>query len=158
MFTITTNALTHKLLLFYNHLQRKERETIGRVTPQMLEKYASTRRLHTLLNDKDPLGYIIANDTSRHPARTIYPGDMRIYIACIDYDARRHLHGTMLVDHIAELARLSQLQRIGLWCAEGIPAHDFWTSIGFTPGRTREGGQKRNRTHVEYTRAVDFPH
>ena len=152
MLHITTNALTPALVRFYNHLQRQAREQIGRVTPQMLEKYAQSNRLHTLWNDNDPLGYVIANDTSRHPTRTKYPQQMRIYVACIDYTVQRRLFGTMLVDHVEQIARLRRLTRIGLWCAEDIPARDFWTSIGFTPQRTRPGGRKRNRTLIEYTR------
>jgi hypothetical protein len=123
----------------------------------MLHKYSITNRLHTLTDRRDPLGYIIADDTSRHPARTIYPGDMRIYVACIDYASQRRLFGTLLVNHIEQLAQLSALRRIGLWCASDIEANAFWTSIGFIPARTRQGGRKRDRTHVEYTRPIDCP-
>lgn len=157
MLKITTNRLSPALIRFYDHLQRRERETIGRITHQMLLKYSSTNRLHTLWDDQDPLGYIIANDTSNHPARTVYPNQMRIYVACIDYQVQRRLHGTMLVNHIEQIARLRRLDSIGLWCAEDIPAREFWTSIGFTAQRTRPGGRKRKRTLIEYQRALPIP-
>jgi ribosomal protein S18 acetylase RimI-like enzyme len=154
MLKITTDILTPALVRFYDHLQRHERETIGRVTHEMLLKYSSTGRLHTLWHDRDPLGYIIANDTSRHPTRTQYPNQMRIYVACIDYGMQRRLFGTILVDHIERIARLRRLDSIGLWCAEDIPARDFWTSIGFTPQRERDGGRKRKRKLIEYSRRL----
>lgn len=151
MLRIALTTELEPLLAFYKHLGRGNRETIGRVTPMMLDKYARTKRLHTLYHDHDPLGYIIANDTSKHPARTRYPNQMRIYVACIDYAVQRRLHGTMLVDHITRLAQLAGLDAVGLWCANDIPARDFWTALGFTARRERKGGRKRGRMLTEYT-------
>jgi GNAT superfamily N-acetyltransferase len=155
MIKITTDVLTPALVKFYDHLQRNERETIGRVTHEMLLKYSSTNRLHTIWHGTDPLGYIIANDTSRHPNRTIYPNQMRIYVACIEYSLQRRLFGTMLVDHVEQIARLRNLDSIGLWCAEDIPAREFWTGLGFNEQRRKDGGRKRKRKLIEYSRPID---
>lgn len=157
MLHIDTPDLNPALLKFLHHLQRTHRDQIGSIPTPMLRKYADSHRLHTLLDGKEPLGYIIANDTSLHPARTKYPNQMRIYVACIDYSMQRRLFGTMLVDHIEQIARLSTPTRIGLWCADDIPAREFWTALGFRRGRTRMGGSKRGRMHIEYTRPIVIP-
>ena len=138
----------------FRSLNRRHHEEIGYVTDAMLAKYAYTQRLHALWHEDMLLGYIIANDTTRHPARTKYPDQMRIYVACIDYRLHRRLYGTMLVNHVEQLALRTPARRIGLWCAEDIEANAFWTALGFTPGRTRDGGRKRGRKHIEYIRTL----
>jgi len=146
--------LTPELLRFYDHLHAQSREQLGRISHDMLWKYASTGRLWTVLENGDPAGYVIANDTTRSNRKTRYPAQLRIYVACIDYTARRREIGTALVHAVIAHHANRDIDAVGLWCAEDIEANEFWKSLAFTPGPTRPGGRKRRRTLVEYRMAL----
>jgi len=152
---VDTTPLTPALLRFYHHLQKTHRDEIGSIPTPMLKKYADSQRLHTLFDAKTPLGYIIANDTSFHPAHTLYPRQIRIYVAVIDSEIHRLKYGTQLVHHVQHLFHPGPITTIGCWCATDIAATNFWKALGFTPQRARIGGLKRERMHTEYTRPIE---
>jgi hypothetical protein len=103
-----------------------------------LEQYAERRQVMIATENDEPCGFLVHGNG--------WP-QMRIYQACIQYDARRREHGMALVAQLAEKARLSGCHDLRLWCADDLDSNDFWRAAGFEFVRQRTGGQRRGRLH-----------
>ena len=86
-----------------------------------------------------------------HPCGYLIHGNgdpwMKIYQACIQYDARRREHGLELVKRLFYKACFLGRKGISLWCATDLDANEFWRDAGFHLVGTRAGGERRHRVH-----------
>lgn len=132
------DSTRHMNVPFIVDLMRKNYESIGFIPIPKLDYYASKGQILMESENEDPCGYLIyGNGWPR----------LRIYQACIQYDARRREHGLRLVARVIREGLKRQCEIISLWCADDLDANEFWKSAGFSFGGKREGGIHRGRKH-----------
>ena len=126
------------LLGFLTSLMEKNYEAVGFIPRPKLEEYAARGQVLIETENETPCGYLVfGNGWPR----------LRIYQACIQYDARRREHGIALVERVIREADVRGCDSISLWCADDLDANNFWKAAGFAFGGQREGGMKRGRKH-----------
>lgn len=119
-------------------LMEKNYEAVGFIPRPRLEHYSASGQILVELENDEPCGYLVyGNGWPR----------LRIYQACIQYDARRREHGLKLVERLILEADRMGCEMISLWCADDLDANTFWKSAGFQFGGQRNGGAKRGRKH-----------
>lgn len=119
-------------------LAKKNSEAVSYIPAPRVEQYARYGSLCLAFENDEPCGFLIAGNG--------WP-QVRIYQACIQYDARRREHGMALVAGLAEKARARGCTDIRLWCADDLDANDFWRAAGFEFCGSRVGGTRRGRRH-----------
>lgn len=124
---------------YADDLARKNSEALSFIPRPMLERYAERGQLMLAYENDDPCGFVV------HGAG--WP-QLRIYQACIQYDARRREHGMALVAELAAKARLRGCHDIRLWCADDLDSNSFWSAAGFERCGERAGGARRGRRHI----------
>ncbi len=117
-------------------------EAVGFLPRPKLEEYAHRGQLLAATENDDFCGYLVYGNG--------WP-KLRVYQACIQYDARRREHGMSLVGRLIRIAAEKDCEMISLWCADDLEANDFWKTAGFVFGGQREGGKKRGRKHNLWT-------
>jgi len=136
---------------FLDYLQERHAHEVGYLPRRALEYYCEKGQVWLALENGAPAGYLLGQD--RYYKRS----DVGIiFQACIQYDARRRLLGTLLVEaYIASLP--PGVKQVCLWCARDIEANLFWQSMGFTPAAVRAGSRSKGRVHVFWARRVGTP-
>jgi GNAT superfamily N-acetyltransferase len=124
---------------YADDLARKNSEALSFIPRPMIERYAERGQLMLATENGEPCGFVIHGEG--------WP-QMRIYQACIQYDARRREHGMALVARLADKARARGCTDIRLWCADDLDSNDFWRAAGFEACGSRAGGKRRGRRHV----------
>lgn len=119
-------------------LMEKNYEAVGFIPRPRLSYYAEQGQLLMETENQDLCGYLVFGAG--------FPR-LRIYQACIQYDARRREHGLNLVKRLILTALDRGAEMISLWCADDLEANTFWKEAGFTLSGKREGGRKRGRNH-----------
>ncbi len=117
-------------------LHRKNTDALGFIPKPRLLAYASNGQVLIETENGDACGFMVFGNGCP---------TLRIYQACIQYDARRRKHGLNLVKQLREIALARNAEGIALRCAEGLAANAFWREAGFTHVRTTDGGRRRNR-------------
>lgn len=123
---------------FVVSLMKKNCEAVGFIPIPKLEQYGRNGQVLIGYENNDPCGYLVYGH--RRPR-------LRIYQACIQYDARRRENGMKLVSKLVKIAEQRGCEMITLWCADDLEANLFWKASGFVFGGQREGGIKRGRKH-----------
>lgn len=82
---------------------------------------------------------------------------LKIYQTWVRKDARMIEHGRALVARVEEVARDETCSEIRLWCAEDLPANQFWEALGFGRLTWRHSPHKVNRRHILWHRTVSSP-
>lgn len=131
-------ALKSTAINYVVGLSRKHFDEIGFVPRPRLEQYHDRGQLWIANEGKDPCGFLVWGNG--------WPV-LRVYQACIQYDAQRRLHGAALVGRLINKAEAEGYEQISCWVANDIPANDFWKTMGFHMMATRYGGKKRRRQH-----------
>lgn len=130
------------LLGYVESLMEQNYEAVGFLPRPKLEEYAARGQILGATENGEPCGYLVyGNGWPR----------LRIYQACIQYDARRREHGLNLVAQLIGVATAKDCELISLWCADDLEANNFWKIAGFMFGVQREGGRKRGRKHNLWT-------
>ena len=132
-------------LRYIEHLAKSNYEAIGFIPRPRLEEYAARGQIVMAAENDEPAGFLVFG--AGWPA-------LRIYQACIQYDARRREHGAALVDRVIAEAQRRGCYLISLWCADDLPANEFWQAVGFHKVGERRGGDKRGRMHNHWVRSV----
>ena len=137
----------HQLAAFVLSEQNRNRESLGFLPRQAIETYAEHRQIIPATVRGQLVSYCILFDgqPGQRPQRDPY--DLRVYQLCTDFNARRLTHATGLINRVYEHAIATGFRRIRLYCANDLPANDFWSTLGFELGGTRLGGNKRDRVH-----------
>lgn len=123
---------------YADDLARKNSEALSFIPRPMIEAYARRGQLMLSLENDEPCGFLIHGEN--------WP-QIRIYQACIQYDARRREHGMALVAALAAKARERGCHDIRLWCADDLDSNEFWRAAGFEYCAQRRGGRRRGRKH-----------
>lgn len=125
------------LIAYVDDLQRKNAEALSFYPRQVFEREAEKGRLFLGLLNGEPCGYI-------------YMGaggvDIKCHQVCIQYDARRRLHGAALVVAMEDYAERHKASSVTLRCGFDLDANDFWGSMGYGVICTQTGGIRRMRT------------
>jgi len=117
-------------------LHRKNSECLGFLPQQRVEEYDERGQLWLAYENDDPAGYLLFGHG--HPT-------LRIYQACVQYDARRREHGLGLVARLIRHATAKGYEAIALRCRENLDANAFWREAGFTLCGQVLGGRRRGR-------------
>ena len=133
------------LAKYAEHLARKEYEAVGFLPRPRLEAYEAAGQILAEEENGELCGVVVFGNG--HPT-------LRIYQAIIQYDARRMEHGLNLVARVMDEATRRHCDTVSLWCADDLPANNFWQAAGFIRIGQREGGAKRGRKHNLWVRAV----
>jgi len=128
----------HDAVRYCDDLAHKNSEALSFIPRPKLEQYADRGQILVEFEGGDPCGFLVFGNG--------WP-TLRIYQACIQYDARRRENGFNLVRRVIEEADKRQCERISLWCANDLEANAFWREAGFTFTGQREGGRRRGRIH-----------
>lgn len=119
-------------------LQRKHYEALGFIPRPRTEEYLRRGQVLLAHENGEPCGFLTYGMG--------WP-TLKVYQACIQYDARRREHGMALVGRLIARASRSGHSMISLWCADDLESNEFWKACGFVFGGQREGGTKRGRKH-----------
>ncbi len=131
-------------LTYIVSLMRANRESVGGLpAPAINERLGRGTVLLANEND-DSAGYLLWDAHGR---------DIRMYQACIKYDARRREHGISLVQKMFEM--YPHAESASLRCAADLESNLFWRELGFTCTGTVPGGSRRGRTINCWTRWLE---
>lgn len=125
------------IVKFCDSLARRNSEALSFIPRPKLEHYAAAGQILTAQENGDPCGFLIYGNG--------YP-TLRVYQACIQYDARRQDHGLALVQRLVKIATAKGAEGISLKCADDLEANRFWAAAGFRLVGKLPGGQRRRRT------------
>jgi hypothetical protein len=117
-------------------LAKKNSEALSFIPAPTILADARAGRLLIALENDEPCGFLIHGNG--------WP-QMRIYQACIQYDARRLEHGKALVAALVAKSLAAGYTDIRLWCANDLDANAFWASAGFIARGSKVGGARRGR-------------
>lgn len=123
---------------YADDLARKNSEALSFIPTPRIEAYARAGQLWVATENDEPCGFLIFGCG--------WP-QIRIYQACIQYDARRREHGMALVAALSDKAREMGCTDIRLWCADDLDSNEFWRAAGFEYCASRLGGRRRGRHH-----------
>lgn len=126
------------VLKYVSSLARNHCEEIGFIPLPTLEHYARQGQLWVETENDDLCGFLVFGNGRR---------TLKIYQACIQYDARRREHGLRLMQRLIIHAQVMGFDAISCWCADDLDANEFWRACGFRWTRQREGGRARGRKH-----------
>lgn len=118
-------------------LAKKNSEAVSFIPTPRVEEYAERGQILFATENDELCGFLIYGAG--------YP-TLKVYQACIQYDARRRRSGLDMVERLKQIAR-AEGRDISLWCAEDLQANSFWEAAGFSLVGKREGGARRGRKH-----------
>lgn len=128
-------------LLFVTDLAAKWTDEIGWLPRPALEFYAANQGVLTVAENGQDAGFIVFCRAVKETPRVA-----RIYQAAICYDLQRRHLGAALVREALQAATLAGAKGVYLWCADELPANDFWQAMGFHSPAAKIGGKRRGRT------------
>lgn len=138
-------TLAVKDLIYIDDLAHKNSEALSFIPMPRLEQYWQNGQILTSYENGELCGYLVYG--------LGWPV-MRIYQACIQYDARRKQHGFELVSRLITIASSRSVSWISLWCANDLESNSFWREAGFEFCGVREGGRRRKRKHNLWKMAI----
>lgn len=136
-----------RLTNYVMDLQRRNREELGFLPAMAIREYAARSQILPAGTNHDWYGYLLFYDGRNGNLPRKHPTTLKIHQVCIQYDVRRVLHATRLVDTIVQRAHDRGMTHVQAWVATDIDANAFWKALGFRIIDTRQGGRKRNRLH-----------
>lgn len=134
-----------KAVRYVCDLAKKNSEALSFIPLPKLELYAGSGQIMLATENDDPCGFVVHGSN--------WP-QLRIYQACIQYDARRREHGLALVERLVAKGMVTGCQDLRLWCADDLEANSFWGAAGFSPHAQRTGGKRRGRVHTLWARRL----
>jgi ribosomal protein S18 acetylase RimI-like enzyme len=129
-------------------LRRKNSESLGFIPKPKMERYWELGQILVEEENGEPCGYLCFGNG--RPT-------LKIYQACVQYDARRREHGLRLVARVIREALRRGCDSISLSCADDLEANDFWSSAGFQWAGQDRGGTKRGRLLNRWVMWLDAP-
>lgn len=134
-----------RVVSFIDGLARQNSEALSFIPTPRLEQYVERGQVLIARENEEPAGFLVFGRS--------WP-QIRIYQACIQYDARRRQHGLDLVERLVGIARDQSCTDVRLWCAEDLEANEFWQLAGFERSGARTGGARRGRIHILWARRL----
>jgi len=149
LFGVDALVIPHSTAVKYAvDLARKNSEAVSFIPTPRLYQYAETGQLLIETENDDPCGFLVFGYT--------FPV-LKIYQACIQYDARRIQHGINLLRRLIAYAGRYGFTAISLYCADDLEANQFWQAAGFQFVGQRQGGQRRGRMHNRWIMYLSSP-
>lgn len=118
-------------------LAKKNYAAVSFIPQPRLEEYQKRGQLLIATENDEACGFLVYGNG--------WP-TLKIYQACVQYDARRRQAGLEMVERLKKIA-IAEDRDISLWCAQDLEANAFWEAAGFTLSATRKGGAYRGRVH-----------
>jgi len=118
-------------------LAKKNSDAVSFIPTPRLEEYQRRGQILFARENGDLSGFLVFGAG--------YP-TLKVYQACVQYDARRRKSGLEMIDRLKEIAR-REGRDISLWCAQDLEANEFWNAAGFNLIGERQGGVRRGRKH-----------
>ena len=129
-----------EIAAYAEHLHRRNSEALGFIPRSRIEDYAEKGQVWLTTENDEPCGYIVFGIGGRM---------LRVYQACIQYDARRRQHGLDLVQRLVSKATSDGFDGVTLRCRDGLEANEFWRSVGFRfMGQVKGGARRGKRLNV----------
>ena len=122
------------LLLYVDALQKKNAEALSFYPKCVFEREAQNGRILLGLLNGQPCGYLYVGATGN---------DVKCHQVCIEYDARRKLHGAALVAAMEDYAEGAFT--LTLRCGFDLDANRFWKEMGYQCINIQDGGIRRMR-------------
>lgn len=138
------------------HLQNRHRSEVGFLPNVALRQYQHRQQLWIARENGEPCGYLAwGGYRGAWPKRD--PHTIKIIQACIQYDAQQRTHGTGLVHQLETMATLAGIDSVSLWCADDLPANEFWKALGYHVDGHRIGGSAflKDRRHLHWIKYLD---
>lgn len=129
-------------------LARKESEAIGFLPRPRLEQYVQNGQVAIAHENGNLCGFLVWGNG--------FP-ILRIYQACIQYDARGMAHGAQMVGRLERAATARGYSAIQLRCANDLPANSFWRALDYDLVSTINGGATRRRTLNVWSKSLEEP-
>tara|TARA_R100000656_G_scaffold91823_1_gene66627 strand:- start:215 stop:817 length:603 start_codon:yes stop_codon:yes gene_type:complete len=124
------------LISYVDSLQKKNAENLSFYPKVVFEREHEKGRIFLSLLNGEPCGYIYIGAFGR---------DLRCHQVCIQYDARRRLYASALVNVVEQAALENSSYSIVLRCGFDLEANKFWKMLGYKCVDIQEGGVRRNR-------------
>ncbi len=128
-------------LTYIVSLMRANRESVGGLPKPAIQERVGRGTILLARENDDSAGYLLWD---------AHGPDIRMYQACIQYDARRREHGIKLVQTMLEM--YPDAASVSLRCAADLESNLFWRDLGFICTGTVPGGSRRGRTINCWTR------
>lgn len=144
----TASRSERETVAYVCDLAKKNSEALSFIPTPRLELYAQRRQIILAHENNEPCGFIVHGNG--------WP-QMRVYQACVQYDARRREHGLSMVEELVVRAERAGCSDVRLWCADDLEANAFWREALFAPYAQRAGGLRRGRTHTLWARRLNTP-
>lgn len=125
------------IIEYVDGLQRKNAESLSFYPRQVFEREQAKGRLFLGMLNGEPCGYLYVGAQGQ---------DVKCHQVCIQYDARRRLHGAAIVAVMEQYATEGNAASITLRCGFDLEANDFWKSLGYNCIAHHIGGVRRMRT------------
>ena len=133
---------------FIDDLARKNSEALSFIPRPKLDHYARYGQIILGMENDQPCGFLVHGRGS---------AVMKVYQACVCYDARRWRHGFAMVEELKRRALRSGCAAIRLRCAADLEANAFWLACGFSLVAVEQGGKRRKRLINVYRMDLDVP-
>jgi hypothetical protein len=154
--SLQVELVTRRTFVYVRHLQDRYRDSVGFLPTMALHEYQNRRQLWLARENGSPCGYLAwGSFRGNRPVRD--PTTIKIIQACIDYQAQRLTHATQLVHHLERLTVRAGIPTVSLWCADDLPANQFWSALGYVTVAQRTGGSGliADRQHSRWIRNLD---
>ncbi len=117
--------LSKSLILWIKELARKERESIGFLPITYYQSSWLRRRLLIHVEGSQPTGFLHWSHLRGSQRKTIHINQL-----CVQRDARRWQHATLLIIEVICMSENNQVDLIWLKCAAELESNMFWAACG----------------------------
>lgn len=134
-------------LPFIVDLAQKHCDAVGFLSRSAMAAYLERRRVTVARENGERCGFFLIGAES---------SQIRIFQACVDFDAQGLGHGLDLLGGIVRHAAATGAGKISLHCRDGLDSNGFWTACGFqSRGLILGGGARRKIVHAWELRIID---
>jgi len=118
-------------------LAAKNADALGFLTRAATENYIERRKVTLARENGDPCGFLLTSARDR--------AEVRIFQACVQYDARGLRHGIAMLSGLITEAASHGAHQISLHCRDGLASNAFWQACGLHLTSIIPGGHTRRR-------------
>jgi hypothetical protein len=118
-------------------LSKRHATELGFIPRAAVVNYLERDRVTLARENNDPAGFFLVGKLG--------VPQLRIFQACVQYDARGLNHGIALLSDLITKAAFSGTEFLSLHCRDGLESNGFWSACGFTSGGLILGGQARRK-------------
>lgn len=133
--SISTANLRH--LPYIVDLAKKNADALGFLTREATAVYIDRRNVTLARENGDPCGFLLTSRRNK--------SEVRIFQACVQYDARGLTHGINMLSSLISEAAANGTYQISLHCRDGLQSNAFWKACGLHLSSIIPGGHTRRR-------------